>query len=63
MKIWKKLRSRLKCKLKSAIILKDRFLSLTMTVHYTDMFKELGIEDSRKNAETLVQSGTIAQKW
>ena len=40
------------CQLKSGIILKDRIYIGEGDSH-TDMLKELGIEDSRKNAETL----------
>ena len=40
------------CQLKSGIILKDR-IYIGMGDSHTDMLKELGIEDSRGNAETL----------
>jgi len=40
------------CQLKSGIILKDRIYIGEGDSH-TDMLKELGIEDNRKNAETL----------
>ena len=40
------------CQLKSGIILKDR-IYIGVGDSHTDMLKELGIEDSRKNAESL----------
>ena len=40
------------CKMKSAIILKDRIFVPDYD-HHTDMLRELQIEDSRKNAEKL----------
>ena len=40
------------CQFKSAIILKDRIFVPDYDSH-TDMLEELGIEDTRKNAETL----------
>ena len=40
------------CKMKSGIILKDRVFIPDYDSH-TDMLAELGIEDNRKNAETL----------
>jgi len=38
--------------MKSGIILKDRVFVPDQD-HHTDMLQELGIEDTRKNAETL----------
>ena len=49
------------CKLKSAIILKDRVFIPDYDSH-TDMLKELGIEDSRKNAETLFVRAELSPK-
>ena len=49
------------CKLKSAIILKDRVFIPDYDRH-TDMLKELGIEDSRKNAETLFVRAELSPK-
>ena len=49
------------CKLKSAIILKDRVFIPDHNSH-TDMLKELGIEDSRKNAETLFVRAELSPK-
>ena len=40
------------CKLKSAIILKDRVFVPDYDSH-SDMLEELGIEDTRENAERL----------
>ena len=40
------------CKMKSAIIMKDRIFIPDYDSH-SDMLRELGIEDTRKNAETL----------
>ena len=49
------------CKLKSAIILKDRVFIPDYDSH-TDMLKELGIEDSRKNAATLFVRAELSPK-
>ena len=49
------------CKLKSAIILKDRVFIPDNDSH-ADMLKELGIEDSRKNAETLFVRAELSPK-
>ena len=49
------------CKLKSAIILKDRVFIPDYDSH-ADMLKELGIEDSRKNAETLFVRAELSPK-
>ena len=49
------------CKLKSAIIMKDRVFIPDYDSH-TDMLKELGIKDSRKNAETLFVRAELSPK-
>jgi hypothetical protein len=48
------------CQLKSGIILKDR-IYISESDSHTDMLKELGIEDNRKNAESLFVRAVTAQ--
>ena len=49
------------CKMKSAIILKDRVFIPDYDSH-TDMLKELGIEDNRKNAENIFVRAELIPK-
>ena len=49
------------CRMKSAIILKDRVFIPDYDSH-TDMLNELGIEDNRKNAETLFVRAELIPK-
>ncbi len=49
------------CKLKSAIIMKDKIFIPDYDSH-SDMLKQLGIEDSKKNAETLFVRAELSPK-
>ena len=49
------------CKMKSAIIMKDRIFIPDYDSH-SDMLRELGIDDTRKNAETLFVRAELSPK-